>query len=830
MKKILIVLFILSIVNTATAESWNIARTGGLTTDIFNNVQVMSDIAYCATDFGLVLMDVSDKENPVVHSRIETNGFVKGLELRDSLLYLCDGYAGLKIYSLHDPEIPLLIGECVDCVGAGRIILRDDYAYVSCGRSGMSVLDVSDPTTPEQIGRIGRECDGIALLDNYAYMGGNYINIIDIENPNNPELLNSSEYAFSGEMSVYNEILFGPLMFYSLENRVEPELIYRNNPIGSECHYLLDNILILFGGTREYRYPFVSCFNIENPESPELLTVCPVQTGNLNDLEYVDDFIFTTHSSDGFTICDFRDWDNPSEVSIYSNYANFRNIAVQGGYAYVLDLHGRIVTISLDDIENPEEVFTEEWDNFRLRTIFSEQPMVITENYLYMYQYFDAEDENGDDADRRGVYTYSLENPGRPELINELVLHGDHKPFDMIMDGDYLYANSYSSGLMVFSLENPEEPELIHVYDDNRQASRMDIEGNLIITCFNNGEGFEGINVWDIADPLNVEKIGELNTVEMDIPLGVAIFGDYVYLSGFDGNSSWIVSIEDPRNPRLLREFESVFHGSELVERDGILYMSCKEFGVRVYSLDDPEHPELAGFYDTPDIVSCLVFQEDNLFITDGSDLGVYDISRIQGLWYLELSAESHFFDSTAVDSTSQWELTLTNSSVNDREITDFVFEDTTFYSNVELPFDLSDDSDTTITIFFTPFADSLYSSTLSIISQEKEAVVALSGRGYLPNTINEEKLLPLSFGIQELYPNPFNSSININYEVIHPEKVTIDILDVSGRVVANLIDKYLESGKYHFSWDALNLPSGIYFTRYKTNRFNQNYKIMLIR
>ncbi len=825
MNKSTSILFIFFIPILLNAENWNITRAGGITTDWFYDVKVVDEIAFCATKFGLVLMDVSNKENPEVHSRIETDGSGLDIVIRDSILYFCDGIAGLKVYSIAEPTEPLLISECEEAAGAGRIILRDDYAYVSCGRGGMSIVDVSDPFQPEQVGRTDRECDGIAFLEDYAYTGGAAIRIIDIEDPSNPELLNTTDIGFDGELSIVGEVLFGYLYFFNLEDRLEPELIYRHNPIGVACHHLIDNNLFQLGGNREFNYPFISCWDIEDPENIEFLFACEIEIGHINDILYYDDYVYTTHGSEGFTICDFRDWDNTEEVSTYVNYADYHNVAVQGNLAYAFDYFGRFVVISLEDPNQPVEVFEEVWSNFSLQAY--EVPIVITDEYVYMYNHLRGEDEDGEDIRRYGLYTYSIEDPETPELVHELIIDSEHEPYDLKTDGNFLYGSSFGTGLVVISLENPEAPELLEIYEGYR-CVKLDVEGDLVITASKDDDELEGIVIWDKSNPYDIEIIAELNL--NDRGRDIAIYGDYVYFTG-RGGGMWIISIEDPENPAIVNQPEFPYTGFDMEERDGILYISCWSDGIRILSLEDPENPELIGYYNTPDYSWSLALSDNFLCLADKSDFGVYDVSRVQGLWFLELSAESHDFDSTAVDSIADWDLTLTNVSSIEREISEIIFNDTTaYFCQIETPFTIPPESDTTLTLFFTPLADSFYFSTLTISSGEKDIDVDLAGRGYLPNSIDLNTSIPIELALESAYPNPFNSSTTIRYQLPRLEQVTIRILDVSGREVTTLINNDIQAGNHQITWNVSNEPTGIYFCRIETESFAKTTKLALIK
>ncbi len=825
MKKLTTIILLLSLTITSQAESWNITRAGGVTTDWFYDVKVVDDIAYCATKFGLVLMDVSDKENPEIHSRIETDGIGLDIVIRDSMLYFCDGGEGLKIYSIAEPTEPQLISECEEAAGAGRIVLRDDFAYVSCGRAGMSIVDISDPFQPGQIGRTNRECDGIALLENYAYTGGDNIRIIEIEDPSNPELLNTTDIGYDGELSIVGDVLFGYLYFFNLEDRLEPELIYRNNPIGSSCHDLVNNILFTSIGVAELRASTISGFNIEDPENPERVVSCIKQITSAVDINYADDYVYVAHGNKGFTICDFRDWDNTEEVSTYVNSADYHNVAVHEGYAYVFDYFGRFVVVSLEDPNRPVEVFEEVWYEFDLDSY--EMPLVVTDEFIYTYNYFGSEDEEGEDYDRRGIYTYSLEDPEAPELIHELPIHYYHQLYDLKTDGNLLYGTSFGTGLVVISLENPETPEMVEIYEGYR-CVKLDVEGDLVITASKDDGELEGIVIWDKSDPYDIEIIAELNLD--DRGRDIAIYGDYVYFTG-RGGGMWIISIEDPENPEIVSQPEFPYTGFDMEERDGILYLSCWENGLKVFSLEDPENPELIGQYNTPGYSWSLALSDNYLCLADESDFGVYDVSRVQGLWFLEVSAESHDFDSTAVDSIAEWDLVLTNTSRSERVISDIVFDDTTaFFCQIEAPFTIPAESDTFLTVFFAPMADSFYYSTLAISSGESDLEVSLSGRGYLPNEVETDVFVPVEFALDNAYPNPFNSTTTIRYQLPSSQHVEMKILDVSGREVTTQINDMQSAGQYQTVWNSGDIPSGVYFCRMEAGTFSQIKKVVLMR
>ncbi len=66
-------------------------------------------------------------------------------------------------------------------------------------------------------------------------------------------------------------------------------------------------------------------------------------------------------------------------------------------------------------------------------------------------------------------------------------------------------------------------------------------------------------------------------------------------------------------------------------------------------------------------------------------------------------------------------------------------------------------------------------------------------------------------------YPNPFNPTTNIQYQLNREGPVSLTVYNIAGQVVAKLVDKVQDKGKHSVSFDASNLSSGIYLYRLTT-------------
>jgi hypothetical protein len=72
--------------------------------------------------------------------------------------------------------------------------------------------------------------------------------------------------------------------------------------------------------------------------------------------------------------------------------------------------------------------------------------------------------------------------------------------------------------------------------------------------------------------------------------------------------------------------------------------------------------------------------------------------------------------------------------------------------------------------------------------------------------------ILPKKFGINKIFPNPFNPVTQIQYEISEYALVKIRVFDIQGREVELLINENQTPGRYSYSWDASNKASGMYF------------------
>ncbi len=90
---------------------------------------------------------------------------------------------------------------------------------------------------------------------------------------------------------------------------------------------------------------------------------------------------------------------------------------------------------------------------------------------------------------------------------------------------------------------------------------------------------------------------------------------------------------------------------------------------------------------------------------------------------------------------------------------------------------------------------------------------------------------VPKTFSLNQNYPNPFNPATKIRFEVPKTANVTLQVYDITGRVVATLINnESVTAGNKEIEFNAANIASGIYFYRIDAGNFTDTKKMILIK
>jgi hypothetical protein len=92
------------------------------------------------------------------------------------------------------------------------------------------------------------------------------------------------------------------------------------------------------------------------------------------------------------------------------------------------------------------------------------------------------------------------------------------------------------------------------------------------------------------------------------------------------------------------------------------------------------------------------------------------------------------------------------------------------------------------------------------------------------------EQTVPEAFDLRQNYPNPFNPSTTVSYSVPRRAIVLVRIFNALGQEIARLVNELKEAGTYQLTWNASNVPSGIYFYRLQAGEYVETKKMILLK
>lgn len=88
----------------------------------------------------------------------------------------------------------------------------------------------------------------------------------------------------------------------------------------------------------------------------------------------------------------------------------------------------------------------------------------------------------------------------------------------------------------------------------------------------------------------------------------------------------------------------------------------------------------------------------------------------------------------------------------------------------------------------------------------------------------------PVTYRLRQNYPNPFNPSTNISFELPENTNVELNIYDVTGSLVKNIVNSQHEAGYYTYQFNSSGYSSGIYFYTLKTGTFLETKKMVIVK
>ncbi len=119
------------------------------------------------------------------------------------------------------------------------------------------------------------------------------------------------------------------------------------------------------------------------------------------------------------------------------------------------------------------------------------------------------------------------------------------------------------------------------------------------------------------------------------------------------------------------------------------------------------------------------------------------------------------------------------------------------------------------------------------VMSQNNPAIMDTSTSVFLVSdvsSVSDANRIPAGFFLGQNFPNPFNPTTRISFDLAESSFVTMRVYDLLGREVRTLVDSRQYAGNHSVDFDGAGLPSGVYFYRLEAGNYREVKKMILMK
>ena len=91
-------------------------------------------------------------------------------------------------------------------------------------------------------------------------------------------------------------------------------------------------------------------------------------------------------------------------------------------------------------------------------------------------------------------------------------------------------------------------------------------------------------------------------------------------------------------------------------------------------------------------------------------------------------------------------------------------------------------------------------------------------------------KVIPKDYALSPVYPNPFNPSATVRFDVPEVSRVELQVYDVTGKLVETLLNERMTAGQHQYTWQPEELATGTYFLRLITANQTFTQKVTYVK
>ena len=791
---------------------------------------------------------------PIVNVDLGTCNDVWGYTAPDGHEFALVGHrSGTYIYDVStNPHDPIEVGFIAGATSTWRDLKTHGYyCYVTNETGGgMDIISLEDPFNPYKVGEYTATfttAHNLFISDGFAYIFGSNADeggcrILSLDNPINPVEVGSWEDDYFHDGFVKNDTLYGcgiyngTLYIIDVSIKSNPINLVEHNYSNYGCHavWVTDDSKYVVTGDEEAG-GYVYIFDIQDFDNINLVSTwypdeVDAEDKSVHNVLIKGDLLYISYYVYGTRILDISDPYNPTEVGYYDWYPGQSGLysgnwgtypLTENGLIYSTDYSGNgffimsypfMGEINFEELNDTENNI----DPLSFNVTINESPD-FSVDYSSFKLYWGIDGMITDSASLTSAgnsYVGSLTPSGENGIMHYYMAFNTQNGERVTKP----YGAPFSSYKFNIGIDNisPEVEFITQVEDQFYPSGSFDV-----ISIASDNIGINSVELFWQAGDNQIQSIVCEESHDQD--LGAVYVGSISYNGIAPGTAIryWAVATDASSQSNQSQSDENHFYISDQ------------------YALGNFENESSMDAWDLRDWGRQYVNHIIKWAINDSPN-GLYTPNAYNACYLIEPINLTHFtkayikFKSGELlrpgdygyvqvkrGDSPNWTNIMTVSSWNNQEMFERYINLNSYLNEEELYFrllmtsDLSDES------------QGWYVDDINLVLNQD-----------MPPNVNTDSNInniPNKLTLNPSYPNPFNPNTKISFDLPKSSKVKLQIVDINGRGIANLLSNSLDSGTYNVNWNGtsdsgVNMSSGIYFIILNVDGSILTQKLSLIR
>ena len=791
---------------------------------------------------------------PIVNVDLGTCNDVWGYTAPDGHEFALVGHrSGTYIYDVStNPHDPIEVGFIAGATSTWRDLKTHGYyCYVTNETGGgMDIISLEDPFNPYKVGEYTATfttAHNLFISDGFAYIFGSNADeggcrILSLDNPINPVEVGSWEDDYFHDGFVKNDTLYGcgiyngTLYIIDVSIKSNPINLVEHNYSNYGCHavWVTDDSKYVVTGDEEAG-GYVYIFDIQDFDNINLVSTwypdeVDAEDKSVHNVLIKGDLLYISYYVYGTRILDISDPYNPTEVGYYDWYPGQSGLysgnwgtypLTENGLIYSTDYSGNgffimsypfMGEINFEELNDTENNI----DPLTFNVTINESPDYSVD-YSSFKLYWGIDGMITDSASFTSAdnsYVGSLTPSGENGIMHYYMAFNTQNGERVTKP----YGAPFSSYKFNIGIDNvsPEVELITQVEDQFYPSGSFDV-----ISIASDNIGINSVELFWQAGDNQIQSIVCEESHDQD--LGAVYVGSISYNGIAPGTAIryWAVATDASSQSNQSQSDENHFYISDQ------------------YALGNFENESSMDAWDLRDwgrqyvnhIIKWAINDSPNGLYSPNAYNACYLIEPINLTYFTKayikfksgelLMPGDYGYVQVKRGDSPNWTNILTVSSWNNQEMFERYINLNSYLNEEELYFrllmtsDLSDES------------QGWYVDDINLVLNQD-----------MPPNVNTDSNInniPNKLTLNPSYPNPFNPNTKISFDLPKSSKVKLQIVDINGRGIANLLSNSLDSGTYNVNWNGtsdsgVNMSSGIYFIILNVDGSILTQKLSLIR